>query len=144
MQTFRKQRLIFPEKKYNKILKSKFKALNKITTNAMTGIQKGGVHYIADIYLTLMDAYMNLHSDVINFTPPKKGAGYIKSFRKSMIEVVTPLSSEVQKLRLEARDLLTKNEFLSDSGGKILSSSKKYVPFLSVPNGTLIMDKATR
>ena len=141
---FKKVKFKFPEKMFNNILTSKINNLNRITKDGMVGIKRGGAKFIADIYLEMMDAYSYLYKEILSFIPPKKGAQYIKSFKKSMEGVAGPLLLEISKLKLESQNVLAKNKILSDSGSKLFSSSKKYTPYLNIGNSLLMMDKAKR
>ena len=97
-----KRSLSFPEKRFNSRLKSRFDGLNKLTKKTMSAIKLGSSLYVSELYLNLSSVYIKLEKEISSFSPKKKSADYVKSFKASMVKVSTPLRVEAQKLIKEA------------------------------------------
>jgi hypothetical protein len=120
-----KRSLSFPEKRFNSRLKYKFDELNKITKKTMDTIKLGSSLYVAELYLNLSTVYSKLEKEISSFSPNKKSAEYVKSFKASMVKVSSPLRLEAKKLLNEGRALVEEKKLLSKMGATLLSGNSE-------------------
>jgi hypothetical protein len=134
---FKSIKLRFPEKKYNKTLQSKFKRLDKITRSGIDILKIGSKKAMVDVYEILIDSYDGFAKDVAAFTPPGKGADYVKSFKKGMTNITNPLNQKVNQFKGELSQQVNKYEVLSDKYGEMARGG---IPFVPV-HDFVLMDK---
>ena len=137
-------KLIFPESEYNKILKSKFALLDKLSSDAVSIADMGSGIGIVKAYRYLVTGLESLHDDVINFkVPEEKSPEYVASFKKSMAKLVEPLQKQAQDFRETAIKNIEKENILSsDNGWFLVKNEFSFTPEYFSENGSALMDKA--
>ena len=138
--------LEFPEKIYNNRLKEKFLALDKVTTEALANFSIGSGKGIVETYKILIESYQFTVNEISSFSPSGKSQEYVKSFRKSMKDVVIPLSNKIREFKAQARDNIKKHNILSIENYQFISKLKKVsinIKYFPLHNGVL-MDKGGR
>ena len=139
-------KLEFPEKTYNKRLKAKFLALDKITTQSLENFSIGSGKGIVKTYQILIDSYQFVVDEILAFTPSGKSEKYVTSFRKGMKNIVVPLKRKIEEFRFQAKDNIKKYNILSVDNYRFISGLKsnsiniKYFPL----HRGVLMDKGGR
>lgn len=133
-------KLSFPEQKYNDLLKSKFKYLDSVTSKALELFKVGSGEGIVNGYRILVESYKNLGRDIISFTPPGKGEGYVTSFKKSMAGIAGPILSKAKEFESEAIRQIRGSKILSESNFYFMrNSTLPIVPrYFAVKKGVLM------
>ena len=137
IKSFNSLKLRFPEKKYNKTLKRKFKKLDGITREGIEILKIGSKKAMVDVYNELISSYENFSKEVAGFKPPGKSADYIKSFQKGMGSISRPLSQKVTQFKRELTAQVNKYEVLSSTYG---NTSRKGIPYAPI-HEYILMDK---
>ena len=136
-------KFIFPEAEYNKILKSKFAQLDRITTEAVAIADMGSGLGIVKAYQIAVTGHELLRDEVINFTPPDKSPEYISSFKKSMAKLVEPLSKQANEFRETAIKKIEKDNILStENAWFLIKNESAFIPEFYSESGSALMDKA--
>jgi tetratricopeptide (TPR) repeat protein len=136
-------KLVFPEAEYNKILKSKFALLERITTDAVSIAEMGSGIGIVKAYRYLVSGHESLRDEVLNFTPEGKSTDYVASFKKSMAKLVEPLSKQARDFRETAISKIEKENILSsDNGWFLIKNENSFIPEFFSESGSALMDKA--
>ena len=120
---FSSYKLRYPEKKFNKILEYKFTQLDAITSSALKILKVRSGKGMVKAYKYLVESYNKFSDEVEQFSPPRKSQEYIKSFRKSMKELVLPLRSKAKEFYKEARHQIIKNNIFSNDNYWFLTKS---------------------
>jgi len=129
--------LRFPEKRYNKTLQTKFKKLDNLTRSGINILKIGSKKAMVEVYETLIDSYSSFASQVTAFSPPGKGADYVKSFKRGMLSITNPLNQKVTQFNVELKQQVEKYDVLSDNYGEM---ARKQIPFNPV-HDFVLMDK---
>lgn len=137
---FDRIKLRFPVNTYNKLLERKFKILAQMMTQGVKLVNLGSSVGVVDIYKQLIMSYSKLIDEVERFTPPKKSAEFIKSFKSSMRGVIQALSIKRGELYRDAKSLITKHEILDEDNLFFYPEYDKTVNHSSIYSG-LIMDR---
>ena len=137
-------KLVFPENEYNKILKTKFALLDKLSSDAVSIADMGSGIGIVKAYRYLVTGLESLHDEVINFKLPEgKSPEYAASFKKSMAKVVAPLERQAQDFRETATKNIEKENILSsDNGWFLVKNEFSFTPEYYSESGSALMDKA--
>ena len=77
-----RQKLSFPEKRFNARLKNRIESLSKLTQKIVSDPKKGGVLFVGPMYQLLFDSYKDLIDEVEGFTPKNKPKSYLDGFKK--------------------------------------------------------------
>lgn len=139
---FKNVTLEFPEKRFNDLLKLKFKKLEKITTRSLELLSLGSGLGLVRTYKYLIETYQFLINEINNFTPPDKTPEYIDSFKKGISSVVNSLEKKVLDYRSEALRNIKGEKILSKDNlffvqSDLIPVSVEY----QYPKGALIMDR---
>lgn len=121
-------KLTFPEKLYNESLKAKFAQLDQVTSTALKILEVGSGRGIVSAYKYLIESYESVGAEIRNFTPLDKSEDYIKSFKKSMADLTSPLLTKASDFRKEAVGQITKSNILSFDNNYFLQSTQLPVP----------------
>lgn len=136
-------RLKFPESSYNKILQDKFNQLDKVTTLALDVLAARSGEGIVTAYQVLVASYGSLASEIENFTPPGKSSGYVKGFKRSMRQLVSPLRKKEKEFRSSAVREINRSSILSKSNNWFLQKNDYTIEYL-YPKGSVLMDRGGR
>jgi hypothetical protein len=140
---FNKRKFSFPESKFNKILKSKLKSLDDITSSCLKLMGFGSSFGIVNGYILLIETYNKFIEEISTFTPKGRAKEYINSFRGSMNRLTIPLKRRSEEFYKESKKKIIQNSILSEDNYKILLSPQskllnlKYFP---LKNG-ILMDR---
>jgi hypothetical protein len=140
---FNKIKFSFPERKFNKILKSKLKSLDDITSSCLKLMGFGSSFGIVNGYILLIETYNKFIEEISTFTPKGRAKEYINSFRGSMNRLTIPLKRRSEEFYKESKKKIIQNSILSEDNYKILLSPQskllnlKYFP---LKNG-ILMDR---
>lgn len=132
--------LSFPDTKFNGLLKRKFQALDRLTTDAVKTMSIGSGKGIIKAYTILINAYQSVIREISNFTPPGKSPEYISTFKKSMGNLVGPLQKKASDFKREALGQIKRNKILSENNKSILFGNE-FIPEFVLGNSGVIMDK---
>jgi len=138
-------KLTFPEKLYNESLKAKFAQLDRVTSTALKILEVGSGRGIVASYKYLVESYEGVGSEIREFTPPDKSDNYIKSFKKSMTDLTSPLLTKASDFRKEAVSQISRSNILSIDNNYFLQSKQLPVPpehYYS--RGAVLMDRGGR
>ncbi|MGZ3807624.1 MAG: hypothetical protein ACXVCE_06020, partial [Bacteriovorax sp.] len=136
-------KLTFPEAEYNKVLKSKFAQLDRITTEAVSIAEMGSGMGIVKAYRYLVSGHESLRNEIMNFTPEGKSPEYVASFKKSMAKLVEPLEKQAEDFRETAIKKIEKENILSpDNGWFLVKNDFGFIPEFYNESGAALMDKA--
>ena len=139
-------RLEFPEKTYNKRLKAKFLALDKVTTKSLENFSIGSGKGIVETYKILIASYQSVVREIQSFSPSGKSKDYVNSFKKGMRNIVMPLKKKVQEFKIQASNNIKKHNILSVDNYQFLSGSRGdsiNIRYFPASRGVL-MDKGGR
>lgn len=142
IEKFKSLKLKFPEKEYNKLLKTKFTKLEQLAAEAENIASIGSGVGILKVYRNLIDGYEYLRNEISDFTPPGKSEDYVKSFKKSMESLTTPLQKQSKDFRDVALKKIDKDEILSADNYWFLSTNKEFSAKYFNTDGGSVMDKA--
>lgn len=143
LRQFKSMKLKFPEKEYNKLLKLKFSKLEKLAADAEGIAEIGSGVGILKVYHSLIDAYEDFADEISNFTPDGKSEDYVKSFKKSMQSLVSPLQKQARDFREVALTKIEKDSILSKDNAWFLAKNKDlFIPEFYNAEGGALMDKA--
>ena len=138
-------KLTFPEKLYNDSLKKIFTQLDRVTSEALKILEVGSGRGIVAAYRSLVESYEGVVSQIREFTPPGKSDRYIKSFKKSMVDLTKPILVKSKDFRREAIGQVTRSNILSLDNSYFLQS--KQLPLLPehyFSRGAVLMDRGGR
>ena len=91
----------------------------------------------------MIEAYLHVANEIESFKPEGKNADYVKSFQKSMSELVKPLRKTAQDFFVTAKKKIEEDQILSKENQWYLNSDKsKVFPLLLNSDGGVLMDKA--
>lgn len=107
-------RLVFPENKYNEILKKKFKMLEQITSDAIAIAELGSGIGIVRAYRRLIEAHDTLRNEIEEFIPEGKSTDYVSSFKKGMEKLVLTLLKQSSDFKENAKKMIEKQNILSE------------------------------
>lgn len=139
---FYKIKLEFPEKRFNELLKLKFKKLEGITSKSLDLLSLGSGLGLVRTYKYLVDTYQYLIDEITNFTPAGKSPEYVDSFKKGISSVLLPLQKKVADYRIEANKQIQNEKILSRDNSFFTQNSNIPVAIdYQYPKGALIMDK---
>lgn len=110
-----RNKLSFPEDKFNRLLKQRIDQLSKLSQMIVSDPEKGGVIFISPIYEILFDSYSQLIDEINSFVPEGKGGDYVNGFKKSMNSLVSNLESQRNELRENLKKIVTIKEIITDS-----------------------------
>ncbi len=113
-------KLQFPEQTFNTILKNKFTVLDKITAKAMDVLAVRSGKGIVKSYKYLVESYRYLVDEISSFTPEGKPEEYLVSFRKSMNNLIAPISKQANEYYAEAKNQIHKNNIVSEESAWFL------------------------
>ena len=108
-------KLSFPEKKYEKLLKRKFKSLANLQLYSNQIIKVGSPRGVTLVYKILIESYKNVINDVETFVPPGKTPAFVKSFKGAMSQITRKLHLELEnnykiiKNKIDEFDILSKD-----------------------------------
>jgi hypothetical protein len=95
-------------------------------TSDVNEIQKtGSGKGIVKAYKMLINSYEAFANELSQFTPSGKSDDYVASFKKAMAGVWTPILQTAQKRRDEVKNLIIKNNILSEDNSELLSAQGK-------------------
>ncbi|MCO4792509.1 MAG: tetratricopeptide repeat protein [Bacteriovoracaceae bacterium] len=135
-------KLRFPEKLYNQSLKAKFSQLDKVTSKALGILSIGSGRGIVSAYKHLVESYDGLGAEIRGFTPEGKSASYIKSFKKSMVDLTRPILLKAQEFRKEARSQILGSKILSLNNNFFLQEKPLPIPVMHFySRGAVLMDR---
>ena len=138
-------KLEFPEKTYNKRLKAKFLALDKITTKSIKNFSIGSGKGIVKTYQTLIDSYQSIIDEILSFVPPGKSKEYVASFQKNMKGIVLPIKKKVKEFKAQARANIKKHNILSVDNYQFISGGENPINIKYFPAAQgVLMDKGGR
>lgn len=135
--------LSFPDKKFNALLKRKFKELDGVTSQAIKLMKIGSGKGMMRSYSRLIYSYNHVINEIESFTPPGKSPEYITSFKRSMKQLVKPLSNKVVDFKKEATKQMNKNKIMSKENAWIVYGDK-FVPEFILNNSGVLMDRGGR
>jgi hypothetical protein len=141
---FNNIRLQFPEKRYSQLLSKKINSLNIVTTEALKILSVGSGKGIVKAYKILVESYDSLVTEVNNIVPPIKDKNYLKSFRRGMLKVTSPLQRKVNEFRREAKKHIFNSEILSKDNFFFLKNYSKGFHVMYFPDNPIIMDRGGR
>ena len=139
-------KLSFPEKTYNSRLKEKFLLLDKITTESLANFSIGSGRGIVKTYRILIDSYQAVIDKILSFTPQGKSKEYLKSFHKSMKNIVIPLRKKLAEFKNQASNNIKKHNILSIDNYQFISNFNNNalnVRYFPAEKG-ILMDKGGR
>lgn len=133
-------KLVYPEKKYNKILGQMFKQIDIVTSQALSVLSIGSGEGMVKSYVLLIGSYRNFSLKIKSFTPQKRSKEYLDSFRKSMINLVKPIDDKILDFKREAKGHIKKNDILSLSNSHFTRMDKTSFPvkYISRKRGALM------
>ncbi len=137
---FNKIKLRFPEKRFNSTLEKKFKLLTIMMTKGVKLINLGSSEGVVDVYQTLIRSYETLINSIKNFTPPKRSAAFVKSFKNSMKGVVQALEIKKVQLYKDSHQLIIKHDILHPENFFFTPDVDRSIQYNSIYSG-LIMDR---
>jgi tetratricopeptide (TPR) repeat protein len=132
--------LAFPDKKFNGLLKRKFKELDAVTSQAISLMKIGSGKGMMRSYSRLIYSYNHVIKEIENFTPPGKSPEYVTSFKSSMKQLVKPLTNKVVDFKKEAIKQMNKNKIMSKENAWIVYGDK-FVPEFILNNSGVLMDR---
>lgn len=134
--------LSFPEESFNNTVKRKLVLLDSLTAD-VNDIQKtGSGRGMVKAYKILINCYENFATELSQFTPEGKSADYVTSFKKAMAGVWTPILQTAQKRRGEVRNLINKNNILSEDNPEMLGAqNSSFVPQYQFVQNMVLMDR---
>ncbi len=134
--------LAFPEDNYNRVLKSKFKVLDRLTSTAISIAEIGSGMGIVKSYKYLVQGHEFLAEEIRNFSPPGKSEEYVKSFKKSMAALTSPVETQAKKFRAAAvKQIETENILSADNAWFIGNMNLSFTPEYFVEKSGVLMDK---
>jgi len=135
-----REKLSFPEKKFNGQLKKKFAALDKLTASALDVLKIGSGLGIVKGYKFLVENYEYLVREIRTFAPKGKSQEYTISFQKSMRGLTTPILNKSNEFRLEAVRQIRESKILSNSNYffNAKSNAPDILEYFSLRNGVLM------
>ena len=143
VRSLRSFELAFPDKKFNQLLKKKFKELDGVTTEAVKIMKIGSGKGMMKSYANLIEGYDHVIKEINTFTPPGKSPEYLASFKKSMRQLVQPLTKKVNDFKREAINQMSRNKIMSTENKHIVHGNKFHSEFILNNNGVL-MDRGGR
>jgi tetratricopeptide (TPR) repeat protein len=135
--------LAFPDSKFNKLLKRKFKELDSVTTEAVNLMKIGSGKGMMRSYSKLIYSYSHVIKEIESFSPPGKSPEYVNSFKKSMKQLVQPLSKKVKDFRKESMKQMNKNKIMSVENASIIYGDN-FIPEFILNNHGVLMDRGGR
>jgi hypothetical protein len=133
--------LSFPEQVFNNAVKTKLQMLDQMTSD-VNAIQKiGSGKGIVEAYKHVIEAYESFGNALKDFTPPDKAPEYVTSFKKAMSEVHGPILQNARKQRAEIKNLISKNNILSDSNHAVLFSDLESFKRYFTEKDSILMDR---
>ena len=135
--------LSFPDKKFNNLLKRKFKELDGVTSEAITLMNIGSGKGMMRSYSRLIYSYNHVINEIEGFTPPGKSPEYVVSFKRSMKQLVKPLANKVIDFKKEAIKQMNKNKIMSKENASIVYGDKFFPEFI-LNNTGILMDRGGR
>lgn len=134
-------KLNFPEQAFNQTVKNKLAILDSMTADVAEVQKTGSGKGIVRTYRVLVESYEGFAAELKGFTPEGKGPEYIESFQKAMSSVWTPILQTAQKRREEIRELIAKNQILSNDNFLLLADGDKPVPKYRKRTEMVLMDR---
>ena len=116
----KKEKLRFPEARYDKILAIKFSLLDRLASNLQKVFEMGPGKGTVQAYALLIEGYRHLVDEITVFTPPGKSRPYVRSFKKTMRKLTRPIGREGQKYRRQAINFIKKNDILAPDNIRFL------------------------
>ncbi len=106
--------LSFPEKVFNSRLQGKLQKLNALTAEALKIQKIGSGRGIVTAFEILVSSYLKVAEEINSFEPKGKSPQYIKSFKKSMRQLTSPLFKKARDFEKQAQRAISKNEILTE------------------------------
>ncbi|WP_164848438.1 tetratricopeptide repeat protein [Halobacteriovorax sp. HLS] len=132
--------LAFPDKTFNTLLKRKFQELDGVTTSAVKLMNIGSGKGMMKAYAKLIYSYNHVINEIENFKPTGKSDEYVQSFKKSMKNLVAPLSVKVVDFKREAIKQMKTSKIMSEENVNILYENV-FVPQYLPNNNGILMDR---
>ena len=88
-----KNKLVFPERTFNKRLKKRITEISNLSQNIIKDPEKGGVVMVGPLNEILLRSYNRFINEVTSYTPKNKSAEYKVWFKKSMNGLANSLKS---------------------------------------------------
>jgi hypothetical protein len=141
--TVEKEKLSFPQEKFQEILQRKISKLQELSNMVVTLANKG--HQATTIlgYYFLSRIYTELADEVDSFVPPVEDKEFLASYKENMAGLIVPLRDRAKSFVKEGRVLASKNEILSMETYRLLPKYKKLpidIKFSSIYEG-IFMDR---
>lgn len=134
--------LNFPETTFNNTLKSKLQAVDRLSQSALSIQNLGSTIGLVESYRILIKGMRHTIFSIETFTPPGKSPEYVTSFKKSMLQVVSPLKQTLAKYEKDAKLSIESNEVLTAQNKNLLEEvSQKPFPFYIYEKGAFVMSR---
>ena len=141
---FKEVKLSFPEKKYNSLLQNKFKMLGNLTDKTLDILKvRSGKGIIRGYYL-LTEGYGHLIREITGFTPPGKSKEYVKSFKKSMRQLVIPVRKKMNQYTRRGRKQIQRDNILSKDNFRFFMGKLPFEVRFFPETKEIVMDRRGR